>query len=173
MSVQEVEDSNRLGSWLTGGRLRAGLTQAAVAQYLGVHAGRVSEWEQGMRVPTPHLLLRLAELFAGPAPIESAGDTTVLVRLNQRGFPWIVGTNTKVREMVLALRDREMSPDRVVEDFPHLSLAHVHAALAWYHGHRAEMDAEIEAEDRFAERMRQSAPPVPAIERLRAQRSPG
>jgi hypothetical protein len=39
-----------------------------------------------------------------------------------------------------------MAPDEIVEAYPHLSLAQVHAALAYYWQHRDEIEQEILAE---------------------------
>jgi uncharacterized protein (DUF433 family) len=39
-------------------------------------------------------------------------------------------------------------PEEIVRKFGHLSLAQVHAALAYYHSNQAEIDADLEAEMR-------------------------
>ena len=61
------------------------------------------------------------------------------------------------------------SAEEIVRQHPHLLPAEVHAALAYYHDHRSEIDAELAAElagiDREAER-----PPSPLRLRLRAAR---
>lgn len=51
-----------------------------------------------------------------------------------------------------------MSPDEIVSEFPHLTLAGVYAALAYYHDHREEINAQI-AEDRaWYEEQREKQP---------------
>ncbi len=54
-----------------------------------------------------------------------------------------------------------LSPEEIAEEFGHLTLAQVHAALAYYHANREEIDTAIasdEAEvDRLAQRHHQSA----------------
>jgi hypothetical protein len=42
-----------------------------------------------------------------------------------------------------------MSPEEIAEDYPHLTLAQVHAALAYYHANREEIEADI-AQDEVA-----------------------
>jgi hypothetical protein len=43
-------------------------------------------------------------------------------------------------------------PEEIVETFgDHLSLARVHAALAYYYANQAEIDADLETEDRETE----------------------
>ncbi len=54
-----------------------------------------------------------------------------------------------------------LSPEEIAEEFGHLTLAQVHAALAYYHANREEIDSAIasdEAEvDRLAKQHHQSA----------------
>jgi len=45
------------------------------------------------------------------------------------------------------------SPDDIVAELPQLSLAQVHAALAYYYDHRDEILAELRAEDDFVQRL--------------------
>jgi hypothetical protein len=47
----------------------------------------------------------------------------------------------------------------IVVTYPSLSLPAVFAALAYYHSHRTEIDAEIESDERFAAEMRAKAGP--------------
>jgi len=43
-------------------------------------------------------------------------------------------------------------PEEIVQTFGgHLSLAHVHAALAYYYANQGEIDADLEADDRETE----------------------
>lgn len=39
------------------------------------------------------------------------------------------------------------TPEEIVQQIPHLTLAQVHAALAYYHANKDEMDAAIAAEE--------------------------
>ena len=43
-----------------------------------------------------------------------------------------------------------MTPDEIVEAYPHLTLAQVHAALAYYWDHRDEIEQELREEQIFA-----------------------
>jgi hypothetical protein len=62
------------------------------------------------------------------------------------------------------------SPEEMVHQYPHLRLAEVYSALAYYHDHREEVDSEIRAEQELVEKLRAEAekntPPV--VARLRA-----
>jgi uncharacterized protein (DUF433 family) len=46
-------------------------------------------------------------------------------------------------------------PEEIVRKFGHLSLAQVHAALAYYHANQAEIDTDLETEAREAEALEQ------------------
>ena len=63
--------------------------------------------------------------------------------LDDRGVAWIADTNVKVIEVVLDKLAHGSSPEEMHFQYPHLSLAQIHAALAHYYDHQAEMDAEI------------------------------
>ena len=48
-----------------------------------------------------------------------------------------------------------MSPEEIASEIPHLSLAQVYTALAYYHANRAEMDAEMAAEEAESDKIEQ------------------
>ena len=58
------------------------------------------------------------------------------------GRPRIAGTGVTVRR-IAALHHRGISPEAIAERIGHLSLAQVHAALAYYYANRAEIDADL------------------------------
>jgi uncharacterized protein (DUF433 family) len=62
---------------------------------------------------------------------------------DDRGVPWIAGTNTKVAEVVLDHLEAGWSPERIHDEYPELSLAQIHAALAYYFDHREQIDTWI------------------------------
>lgn len=62
----------------------------------------------------------------------------------------IAGTGVSVRR-IAALSNLGMSPEEIASDFGHLSLAQVHAALAYYHANRAEIDSDLAREEAEAE----------------------
>ena len=64
----------------------------------------------------------------------------------------IAGTGVSVRR-VAGWYKRGLTPEEIATEIPHLSLAQVHAALAYYHANRDEMDAELEAEKLEADRL--------------------
>lgn len=67
------------------------------------------------------------------------------------GRPCVAGTGVSVRR-IAQWHNMGQIPEEIVETFGgHLSLAQVHAALAYYYANQAEIDADLEAEDRETE----------------------
>jgi len=46
-----------------------------------------------------------------------------------------------------------LSPEEIASELPHLSLAQIYAALAYYHANREQIEADIAAEEIEAERL--------------------
>ncbi len=63
------------------------------------------------------------------------------------GQPRVAGTRIRVANIVLWMEEGK-SPDEIVSAYPQLTLADVHAAMAFYFDNRVEMDrlAEEDAE---------------------------
>jgi uncharacterized protein (DUF433 family) len=60
------------------------------------------------------------------------------------GSPVIVDTRFPVRSVVNYVLKQGLSPEELVLEFPHLTLAKVYDALSYYYDYQAEVDAEIE-----------------------------
>jgi uncharacterized protein (DUF433 family) len=65
------------------------------------------------------------------------------IRLDEAGRAWIDATNVKVIEVVLDHLAYSWTPEEMHLQHPNLSIAQLYAAMAYYHEHRPEMDAEI------------------------------
>ena len=78
------------------------------------------------------------------------------------GTPHIAGTGVTVRTIVRYYK-LGMSPEEIAAEYPHLSLAQVYGALAYYHANRDEMDVHMAAEEAESDRIEQ--------EHLRLQKS--
>lgn len=46
-----------------------------------------------------------------------------------------------------------LSPEEIVQEIPHLTLAQVYAALAYYHANREEIEQDLAEEDAEAEQL--------------------
>lgn len=66
------------------------------------------------------------------------------IELDENGVAWISGANTKVIEVVLDKLAQGSSPEEIHFQYPHLSLAQIHSALAYYYDHQAELKEEIQ-----------------------------
>src|ERR1700693_5508472 len=65
------------------------------------------------------------------------------------GRPKIAGTGLTVRRIV-GWYKMGMSPDEIALEYPHLTLAQIHAALAYYHANREEIEWDISQEEAAA-----------------------
>jgi uncharacterized protein (DUF433 family) len=90
------------------------------------------------------------------------------IELDGRGRAWIKGENTKVIEVVLDRVAYGWDADEMHRQHPHLPLAKIHAALAYYYDHREELDAEIQRDLREVDAARAAAGVSPLAERWRA-----
>src|SRR6266446_6547969 len=70
------------------------------------------------------------------------------------GTPHIAGTGVTVCTLARWYK-LGMSPEEIASEIPHLSLAQVYTALAYYHANRAEMDAEMAAEEAESNKIEQ------------------
>lgn len=69
------------------------------------------------------------------------------------GKPRIAGTRIRVQDIVI-WTERGLSPDEIISQHSHITLADVHAALTWYHDHRAEIDRQIEESEKLISEMK-------------------
>src|ERR1700693_5002063 len=65
------------------------------------------------------------------------------IEIDDQGVAWIPGANTKVIEVVLDKLAYGWSPEEMHLQHPHLSLAQIHAALAYYYEHQEQLDSDI------------------------------
>jgi uncharacterized protein (DUF433 family) len=70
------------------------------------------------------------------------------------GRPRIAGTGVSVRRIVIWYKLGH-APEEITTEIPHLTLAQVYAALAYYHANREEIEADIAAEEAEASRLEQ------------------
>lgn len=68
------------------------------------------------------------------------------------GKPCIAGTGVSVRRIV-GWYKMGMSPEEIADQYGHISLAQVHAALTYYHANQDEMEREITAEEEEEQRL--------------------
>ena len=93
--------------------------------------------------------------------------TLMEVDVDAGGTARVAGSRIKVIHLVMEKLANRWSAEELAAAFPHLSPAQVHAALAYYYDHQAELDAQIKASVDLADKMRAAAGPSPVAERLR------
>jgi uncharacterized protein (DUF433 family) len=74
------------------------------------------------------------------------------------GKPRIAGSRIRVKDVVMWHVRQGMTPPEIVSKWPHLTLASIYAALAYYHDHREEINAEITADRAWYEEQRENQP---------------
>ena len=94
-------------------------------------------------------------------------ETATHIWLDDRGLAWIDRTNLKVIEVVMDKLAHGSSPEEMHFQYPHLSLAQIHAALAYYYDHKTEIDAQIEQSLRRYEELRAQGGETPLRKKLR------
>jgi len=77
---------------------------------------------------------------------------TLIVRTPEMrgGRPRLAGTGVTVRRIV-GWYKLGLSPEEIADEFGHLSLAQVYAALTYYHANSDEIETDLSAEEREAE----------------------
>ncbi|MBE9121027.1 DUF433 domain-containing protein [Tychonema sp. LEGE 07199] len=68
------------------------------------------------------------------------------------GRPRIAGTRMSVQSIAIDYK-AGMTPEKIAEEFPHLTLSQIYAALAYYYANQNQIDADIAAENAEWERL--------------------
>jgi uncharacterized protein (DUF433 family) len=74
----------------------------------------------------------------------------------QAARPKIAGTGVTVMR-IAGWYKMGLSPEEIATQYGHLSLAQVHAALAYYHANAEEIEADLGEEEAFAEKVSSSS----------------
>lgn len=83
------------------------------------------------------------------------------------GRTCIAGHRVRVLDIVIWHEHQGLTADEIVSQIPSITLAEVHAALAYYFDHREEIQEEIRAERAEAEEFRQNNPSLLATKSRR------
>ena len=85
------------------------------------------------------------------------------------GKPHILGHRIKVKHVAIWYEQQGMTPEQIVATFPTITLAQVHAALAYFYDHRAEIEAEMAEEERMYEDLKAKQPSI--LEKAKARKA--
>src|SRR5436305_14208561 len=83
--------------------------------------------------------------------------------MNPRGVPCIGGTRHRVIDIVADHMAHGYTAAQIVEQYPDLTLAQVHAALTYYYDHEDELNATLMASYAQAEHQRHQHQPHPKL----------
>jgi len=80
---------------------------------------------------------------------QSVSISHIELRPNRDGQlrAFIVGTRVRVQDIVSDYERHGLSPEQIAREHPHLSLAQIHAALAFYFDHREEVLSDMKVDD--------------------------
>jgi uncharacterized protein (DUF433 family) len=90
------------------------------------------------------------------------------LRANRNGElrAYIAGTRVRVQDIYGMAEMRGLSADEIVRSLPHLSLAQVHAALAYYFEHRGAILDEVRQDEELVRHFRAISGPGPLEAKL-------
>ena len=80
---------------------------------------------------------------------------------------FIARTRVRVQDIYVDSEVLGKSPEQIIAALPHLTLAQVHAALAYYFDHREEILDELRQDEQFAVMMKERTGPGPLETKLR------
>ena len=75
------------------------------------------------------------------------------------GKPHIAGTGITIHRIVRWYK-QGYTPEQIGDEYSHLALAQVYAALAYYHANQAEIEADLASEDAEIAHLERDAQPV-------------
>jgi uncharacterized protein (DUF433 family) len=111
-----------------------------------------SEYDQSMVPPTTS-----SETVSSETVIPVVGEFIAVKAGYCGGKPHVIGHRIRVQHIAVWHERNGMTPEEIVVTNPTLTLPAVFAALAYYHSHRAEIDADIDADERFVAEMKSKA----------------
>jgi uncharacterized protein (DUF433 family) len=91
------------------------------------------------------------------------------IHLNENNIPVIADTTMKVVELITSVKEYKWSPEQLHENYPHISMSKIYAALSYYWDHKLEIDTDIERRYQLVEKMRNENGESPIIEKLKNQ----
>lgn len=74
------------------------------------------------------------------------------IGLRENGSPYVIGTGVKVANIAAYALVHNWSVEKIAEEFE-LTPAQIHAALAYYYDHQAEIDAAVKASNELVEQI--------------------
>lgn len=76
------------------------------------------------------------------------------------GKPRIAGHRIRVQDIVIWYERQSLTPNEIVHQFPSITLADIHAALAYYYDHIEEIRQHIRESDEWVTQMAAKTPSI-------------
>jgi uncharacterized protein (DUF433 family) len=76
------------------------------------------------------------------------------------GRPRVAGTRVRVQDIYVWHEVAGRSAEEIVASYPQLSLGDVYAALTYFWDHRAEMEAQLKADEDLVEQLKREYPSI-------------
>ncbi|MCU0545967.1 MAG: DUF433 domain-containing protein [Oscillatoriaceae cyanobacterium Prado104] len=73
----------------------------------------------------------------------------------------------KVVELITSVKAYQLSPEELLEIYPHLTLSKIYSALAYYWDNKQELDTDMQRRFEYAEKLRLEAGESPLAKKLR------
>jgi uncharacterized protein (DUF433 family) len=121
---------------------------------LAVNDADTLDWYRCDRTARRDTEIVRSKMGATTASAVDIGTLVVRTPDVRGGRPRIAGTGITVRRIV-GWYKLGLNPEEIADRIGNLSLAQVHAALAYYHANQGEIEADIAAEEAEAERLEQ------------------
>lgn len=74
------------------------------------------------------------------------------------GQPVISGTRIKVMDITIRYEPMGMSPDKIIDEYPHLKLEQIHDALSYYYEHKNMFDRKYREDQSFLNQLKKQYP---------------
>jgi uncharacterized protein (DUF433 family) len=79
------------------------------------------------------------------------------IQLNENNIPVIAGTTMKVVELITSVKAYQWTPEELHQNYPHVSMSKIYAALSYYWDHQIEIDQDMEKRYQLVEKLRQKS----------------
>ena len=102
--------------------------------------------------------------------MEGKANQYIEIRKNRDGQDraYIAGTRVRVQDVYVDSQIFGKSVDEILAGLPHLTMAQIHAALAYYFDHRDEILDELRQDEHFVALMKKRTGPGPLETKLNA-----
>jgi uncharacterized protein (DUF433 family) len=96
-------------------------------------------------------------------------NSHIEVRPNRAEKPraYIAGTRVRVQDIYVDSEVHGMTPDEIAAGYPHLTLAQVYAALAYYFDHREEIQGEVREDRDLVQEVKARTGPGPLERKIK------